>query len=234
MKKLIYYAVHIGHQIGVFTSWPQCEKSVSGYPKTVYLKFDKRKDAEYFVKHGERPCSKPKASKGNGKKLAIIYTDGSASGGVMSDIGSGLIVYLEGITHKAYYGLYDCVGTNNIAELNALAAGLKEASKLITEGYYVEVLTDSNYALKCATQWSYKWKQHCWKKSDNKTPENLALIKECHLLYDTLKDFLTLMHVKAHNGIEGNEAADVLADMAVSNKQELLIEIPVSEVIKPT
>jgi ribonuclease HI len=40
--------------------------------------------------------------------------------------------------------------------------------------------------------------------------------------------------VKAHNGIEGNEAADVLADMAVSNKQELLIEIPVSEVIKPT
>jgi ribonuclease HI len=232
MKKPQFYAVNIGREIGVFNSWEKCKESVSGYPNALQMKFNNMKDAEYFVKHGKRPCTKPKASKKKGQKFAVIYTDGSASGGLMPEVGSGLIIYLEGVVHKAYYGLYDCVGTNNIAELNGLIAGLEKAAELTTEGYTTEVLTDSNYALKCTALWSYKWKQNDWKTSGKRSPENLELVKKCHSLYDSLKDSVSIKHVKAHAGTEGNEAADLLADMAVSNQQQSLIEMPVSDVLK--
>jgi ribonuclease HI len=232
MTKGTYYAVHKGRQTGVFTSWSECEKSVSKYPGAIHRCAYNMQDAEYFVKHGKQPCSKPKASNTNGHKLATIYTNGSCTGGLMSEIGSGLVVYLEEVEHKAYYGLYDCVGTNNLAGLNALTAGLKKAAELIKGGYYIEILTGSIYALNCVTEWSYKWKQNGWKKSGNKSPDDLELVKECHLLYDDAKEFLSIRHVKANRGIGGNETANMLAYMAVLNRQDLLIEIPVNDVIK--
>jgi ribonuclease HI len=167
----------------------------------------------------------------SGTKLATIYVDGSASKGGKSPIGSGLIVYLEGEPHSAHYGLYEPVGTNNIAELNALKAALEKATKLINSGFHVEIRADSEYALKSTSVWAYNWKKKGWKKANSKTPENLALIKECHFLYEDLMDSLSLKHVKAHSGIEGNEVADTLASLAVDKKQRSLIEIPVSEAI---
>jgi ribonuclease HI len=196
MTKVKYYSVHKGRQTGVFTSWSECEKSVSKYRGAIHMCAENMQDAEYFVKHGKQPCSKPKARNQNGHKLATIYTNVSSMRGRASEIGSGLVVYLEGVEHKVYYGLYDCVGTNTLAELNALAAGLKKAAELIKEG--------SVYALNCVTEWSYKWKQNGWKKSDNKSPDDLELVKKCHLLYDDAKEFLSIGLVKNNRGIGGN------------------------------
>lgn len=251
MKKQ-YYAVHIGFQTGVYSDWEECKAAYHGCSGGRQMGFTNRQDAEYFVKYGKAPSSismssrrvgrkKPKVTRRasvdssetndkTGKKLAVVYTDGSALSSGVSEIGSGLIVYLDGKPHSAHYGLYESSATSNKAELNALKAALEMSSDFTDKGYNVEIRTDSKYSLQSISEWAYNWKAKGWKKSDNKTPENLEIIKECHSLYEGLKHCLSLKHVKAHSGIKGNEAADNLAKMAVKDRHDELIKIPVDEV----
>ena len=56
----------------------------------------------------------------------------------------------------------------------------------------------------------FGWARKGWVKSDNKTPENLNIIKE---YYDLLNQGykINLQKVKAHAGHTANELADQLA-----------------------
>jgi ribonuclease HI len=56
----------------------------------------------------------------------------------------------------------------------------------------------------------YSWASKGWLKSDNKTPENLDIIKK---IYELNKNgyYIRLVKVKGHKGIKGNELADDLA-----------------------
>lgn len=48
-KTMPYYAVGIGRQIGVFTTWPECKNAIDGYSNPKFRKFDSREEAESFV-----------------------------------------------------------------------------------------------------------------------------------------------------------------------------------------
>jgi ribonuclease HI len=56
----------------------------------------------------------------------------------------------------------------------------------------------------------YGWAKNGWIKSDNKTPENLDLIKGFFEIQNP-NNKITLIKVKGHNGVLGNELADKLA-----------------------
>ena len=44
-----YYAVKKGRQTGIYTSWPECQKMVSGFPGAVYRSFVDRPAAENWL-----------------------------------------------------------------------------------------------------------------------------------------------------------------------------------------
>lgn len=46
MAKKKYYVVWIGRQTGIFETWQDCQKQISGYPKAVYKSFKTRALAE--------------------------------------------------------------------------------------------------------------------------------------------------------------------------------------------
>lgn len=128
-----------------------------------------------------------------------IYTDGASSGNPgPSGIGV-LLLYGE---HEKEMSRYIGVATNNIAELEAIRAGLQELKKADIP---IRIFTDSEYAYGVLTRG--------WKARKNQ--ELIASIKEIMSKFKDLK----LIRVKGHAGIEGNERADILATSAIKNRE---------------
>ncbi|PLY05199.1 MAG: ribonuclease HI [Arcobacter sp.] len=145
-----------------------------------------------------------------------IYCDGACSGNP-GEAGSGLAVYSSNAKPVLYYGAYVKNGTNNIAELNALYKAL-----LLCESnpdFPNTILSDSKYSIDCICTWAYGWKAKGWTKKGGEI-KNLELIKEAHLLYEKIKNNLTIKHVKGHAGVEGNELADRMAVHTIKAKNE--------------
>lgn len=96
-------------------------------------------------------------------KVLQLFTDG---GGFRQEdksyIGSsGIRILLDGELLQEGSAISN-PGTNQYAELRAMAVGLHEIGKLIEDvpdDYIIELYTDSEYSLMCLTQWIYGWKK---------------------------------------------------------------------------
>jgi len=160
---------------------------------------------------------KPKTAKSN-KKVIEIYCDGACEGNP-GKAGSGLAIYNIDDKPILLYGQYAQRGTNNTAELNALHKAL-----LIASEYPKSIIkTDSMYSLDCISNWAYSWKKKGWTRQ-GKEIKNLEIIKISHALYDSIKDKVTIKHVKGHAGFEGNELADRMAGLAIRERNSEYIE----------
>ena len=146
-----------------------------------------------------------------------IYCDGACSGNP-GNAGSGLAIYSNKKNPVLLYGAYEEVGTNNIAELNALHQALVIARQTSSENI-ISIFSDSKYAIDCITTWAYSWKKNGWSKKGGEI-KNLELIIEAHTLYEKLKDKIEIKHVKGHAGVEGNELADRMAVYTIKAKNK--------------
>lgn len=146
-----------------------------------------------------------------------IYCDGACSGNP-GNAGSGLAIYSSKKNPVLLYGAYEEIGTNNIAELNALHQALIIASQTHSENI-ISIYSDSKYAIDCITTWAYGWKANGWTKKGGEI-KNLELIIEAHTLYEKLKNKIEIIHVKGHSGIEGNELADRMAVYTIKEKNK--------------
>ena len=113
------------------------------------------------------------------------------------------------------------MGTNNSAELNALYHALRMAEVEIKSGNTVAVCSDSAYSINCIRSWTPSWEKKGWKKAGGEI-KNLEIIQDCYAIYQRIKKALTLTHVAAHAGTEGNELADRMAMLAVQRKEKKL------------
>lgn len=146
-----------------------------------------------------------------------IYCDGACSGNP-GNAGSGLAIYSSKKKPVLLYGAYEEIGTNNIAELNALHQALIIASQTHSENI-ISIYSDSKYAIDCITTWAYGWKANGWTKKGGEI-KNLELIIEAHNLYEKLKNKIEIIHVKGHSGVEGNELADRMAVYTIKEKNK--------------
>ena len=111
-----YYSVYKGHMCGVFSSWSECEKNISGFSGAVFKKFTNKEDAKYFLKFGKVPekvtltnlnikdpkkkiVIKTKKKKSTSSPKITVYTDGACSNNGSSSATAGIGVYF-GIDDK--------------------------------------------------------------------------------------------------------------------------------------
>lgn len=160
----------------------------------------------------------------DGVNELIVYTDGSTAPGNPGPSGYGGY----GVDNKGNtYNLYGSIGdkeTNNVAELTAIIKVLcfVKYSPYIKK---VEILSDSRYSLDGIKMIS-KWESRGWLKSNGEPVKNKELFQELGKLVKDLTNIsLSLKWVKGHNGIHGNEYADLNADKG----RELLVEYPFLE-----
>lgn len=139
-----------------------------------------------------------------------IYTDGSSLGNPGPG-GFGVVVLDDEenliLTHKERTENT----TNNREELKAILWAMIQYGKPAAAGNDPPVVySDSSYCVNTLTSWMFSWEKRGWLKSDNKTPENLDLIKPFFECYQRGYR-INLKKVKGHAGDKWNELADKLA-----------------------
>ena len=229
-----FYVVWSGRQTGVFPDWPTARRAVEGYPGARFRSFPTRAEAEEAFAQGDASARartpdtlktpKPKSQRA-GMHIAhqfdvSIYCDGACEPNP-GNAGSGIVVYRAGKLAELWYGLYNPMGTNNTAELNALYHALRMAEGEIESGKSVEVCSDSAYSINCIRTWAPSWEKRGWKRADGEI-KNLEIIRDGYAIYRRIKKDLTLTHVAGHVGTEGNELADRMAMLAVQRKETKL------------
>lgn len=210
-----FYAVRAGRKTGIFASWAECNESVNGYSRAEYKSFDNKLDAESFLTN--KP-PKPKPSRSTGNYSVELYTDGAAKNNP-GLAGAGFCIYKNNELQSAYYGGFEEQATNNRMELLAIKHSLIFIKPLIQQGQSTALYSDSEYSVKGITKYSYKWKLKDFTTKAGEKRPNHELMKWCHDFYNTHKANLHIEHVRAHQGIEGNEIADRMSILAINRAQ---------------
>jgi len=99
--------------------------------------------------------------------------------------------------------------TNNRMELTAVIRALE----LLKRPSKVKLYTDSSYVQKGMTEWLAGWKAKNWRTADKKPVKNDDLWRMLDVLAKGHQ--IEWIWVRGHNGNDGNERADVLANEGV-------------------
>jgi ribonuclease HI len=230
-----FYVVWSGRQTGVFPDWATTQRAVDGYAGARFKSFPTRAEAEKAFARGgyasipPKPTGSQKAGIAESERRAArtshqfdvrIFCDGACEPNP-GNAGSGIVVYRAGKLAQLWFGLYNPMGTNNTAELNALYHALRMAEAEINTGKTVEVCSDSAYSINCIRSWAANWEKKGWKKSGGEI-KNLGIIQDCYAIYRRIEEKLKLTHVAAHVGTEGNELADRMAMLGAQSKEKEL------------
>lgn len=232
MAKKKYYVIWEGRQKGIFEDWPTAQAAVAGHKGAKYKGFETRAQAEEAFRQAPEKSIVAKKATGKSKKRQTFELDENFDIHIFCDGGcdpnpgpaaSGIIVYHMGVIQAKYHGLYH-TGTNNTAELKALFEAMRLAKGMLDEGLKVQILSDSSYSVKAMTQWAAGWQRKNWKRGKGEVLANADLIKDMYALYIQLPASLSIIHVKGHSGVEGNELADRMCFLAMQNKVKNFVE----------
>ncbi|KAI8971999.1 ribonuclease H-like domain-containing protein [Mycotypha africana] len=103
------------------------------------------------------------------------------------------------------------VYTDGASSSNGQAAVIHALQQDIQGTNTLEIRTDSMYVIKAVTEWCKNWVKNNWKSSTGKEVQNRDLLEQIIKLVEKRKGKVKFVHVRGHQGIEGNEMADKLA-----------------------
>jgi ribonuclease HI len=136
-----------------------------------------------------------------------IYTDGACKGNPGPG-GWGAWMLYNGKEKTLYGG--EALTTNNRMELTAVFRALEALKRPCN----IKLYTDSSYVQKGITEWIIGWKARSWRTADKKPVKNDDLWKTLDVLANQHK--IEWIWVRGHNGNDGNERADSLANEGVA------------------
>lgn len=154
-----------------------------------------------------------------------IYTDGSSLGNGALGAVAGVGVYF-GPRHPKNLSepLSGTRQTNQRAELTAVLRALQ----LSPRNRRIEIYTDSNYSIKCVTEWFLKWRENGWLNSAKKPVENRDLVEKIVGMLEERHNIggartrVEFVWIKGHAGDKGNSAADELAVAGAREAKEMI------------
>jgi len=146
------------------------------------------------------------------EQLVEIYTDGACSGNPGP---GGWGVRLSCGTHvKELRGGDGPLTTNNRMELLAAIMALESLTRPST----VRIHTDSSYVRGGITSWMATWERNGWRTSNKQPVKNADLWRR---LADAAQPHeVEWLWVKGHAGDPGNERADELANLGMTEARE--------------
>lgn len=199
-----YYAVKAGRQVGIYQTWADCQKQVTGYSGAIFKSFSTLEEAEAFIgltkvqSLGDFLDTPKEARQSYGPHVLVAYIDGSFDKH-LGVVGSGGVIFYQGQKEEFSFGTKDPQYT----EFWNVAGELLAAMHVI------------NYALKkgakaCALYYDYMgiemWATQAWKQNNALTQAYAKFAKEA------MKSLTIHFHkVAAHTGDTYNERADILA-----------------------
>ena len=209
----MFYAVHKGLKTGVFENWEECKKNVIGVKGSVFKKFKNLSNAEHFFKHG---MNQELTEEDLNSEIIKVYTDGACSKNGSVGCKAGIGVYFGEKDKRNVSERISGKQTNNTAELKAIIKACFILKEEIKNEKQIEIYSDSDYSIKCATTYGEKQEKINW---ENDIP-NKELVKEIYTIFSNYKN-IKIKYVKAHTKNEdenslGNKNADKLAVLSLS------------------
>lgn len=198
-----YYAVRVGRSTGIFGTWAECQKQVTGFPGAVFKSFTTIEEAENFVKGIVPQIEKSgeqilKAEPG----ALVAYVDGSYN--VENNQFSYGMVLLDGEQELKFQQFFideELASMRNVAgEIKGAEAAMRYA---VEQGFHKLYIYHDYEGIA-------KWCQGAWKTNKEGT-------KAYKAYFDSIRDKLQVVFVKvaAHTGNKYNEMADQLAKEAL-------------------
>lgn len=207
-----YYAVAVGKNVGIFENWNDCKLSVSGFRGAIYKKFDSKSEAETFIQVNQTPETLPNII--TEEPDYYVYTDGACSNNGKASACAGIGIFFGKDDPRNVSRKVIGKQTNNTAELRAIIETYPIIYPDLIAGKKVAIVSDSEYAIKCATSYGEKCNKTGWKKEI----PNKELVKTVYDLY--VGRGVQFIHIRAHTDNTdvhsiGNDYADKLANMAI-------------------
>jgi ribonuclease HI len=140
-------------------------------------------------------------------KVVEIYTDGACKGNPGPG-GWGVWMLYNGKEKTLHGG--EALTTNNRMELTAVIRALEALKRPCN----IKLYTDSSYVQKGISEWIIGWKARNWRTADKKPVKNNDLWKNLDVLAN--QHSIEWIWVRGHDGNDGNERADELANQGVA------------------
>ena len=171
--------------------------------------------------------------------MVNVYTDGACSRNGQVGAKAGLGVYFADGDIRNYSERIEGKQTNNTAEVKAILKAAAILKREILAGFTINIYSDSEYAIRCCSDYGEKLAKTGWSKK--KPIPNIDLVR---LAYDTFKGCTNIHfhYIAAHTGKTdvhsiGNEGADRLANLAIgqtecqyaNRSQKIYLDLPYDE-----
>lgn len=200
---MFYYAVRNGRNVGVFTTWKECEESVKGYSGSIFKKFTDSESAWNFVNNvPEKPSHNTDVP-------------------TFTEIGSDCYCFVDG-SFNADTGFYGYGGVLFDGTKYHLIQGSGNDADMASMRNVAGEVMGTMEALKCASGIGIKditiyydyqgiraWADKSWKAKREGTVAYVQFIRGLNMN-------LNFQKVEAHTGVIGNEYADVIAKKAAA------------------
>lgn len=195
-----YYAVRNGYHTGIFNSWDECRREVSGYSGAEYKSFAHLADAEDYLGINKQISLFDEATVQN--NTAVAYVDGSYNAQTKI-FGCGVVIFHNGTdtTFSKSFSDPDMALMRNVA---GEIEGAKLAMQYCVDNNIEEIDIYYDY------EGIEKWCSGAWKTNK----EGTIAYKR---FYDEIKNTIKVnfIKVKGHSGDKYNDMADRLAKDAV-------------------
>ena len=178
---------------------------VKGFKGAKFKKFNNEEDAQHFI------ASYSYFNEEHVQQDYYVYTDGACSKNGAKDAIAGIGIYFGKDDTRNVSRKIDLKPTNNVAELSAIIHACNLIEFDLKNGKHITIVSDSHYAILCATSYGKKNNIIEWKKEI----PNKELVKTLYNFVIQFKN-LKFLHIEAHTNKQdehsiGNHYADLLA-----------------------
>lgn len=191
-----YYAVRQGRQVGIFTTWDECKRLVTGYKGAEFKSFTDKASALAFLENNT-----PSESVSPDSDTIIAYVDGSYN--IKTKIFACGVVIITAEGEKYLSQSYD---DKELATMRNVAGEIKGS---VAAMEYCLQNNIKNLHIFYDYAGIEKWCNGEWKTNKSGTIDYKNF-------YDSIHDKLsvTFHKVKGHSGDKYNDMADMLAKKA--------------------
>lgn len=203
-----FYAVRAGRQTGIFTSWDDCRRQVTGFAGASFKGFETREEAEAFLSGDSLVQASPAASEAVfspqniPQDQAVAYVDGSYHART-KEFSCGAVLFYRG--EELHFSQKFCDPT--LSDMRNVAGEIMGSRTVIEWCLEHEVK-----ALEIHHDYEgvAKWCTGEWKANKPGTQAYRAYCRDA-----MQKLSITFVKVKGHSGDRYNDLADALAKQAL-------------------
>lgn len=206
------YAVRKGRKTGIFDTWAECQKQVSGFSGAEYKSFASTVDAMQFLEGGRGSAAEEGFVQPEDSSIAeaaflpentaIAYVDGSFDK-ISGDFSYGMVILYQGEELTFCQRIQD----EELAQMHNVAGEIKGAEAAMR---YAAANGIERIVIYHDYEGIAKWCNGAWKANKEGTRAYRAY-------YETVRNKLQIefVKVKGHSGDKYNDMADRLAKKAL-------------------